>query len=523
MFKTLRISFALKNAYRVNAILFALKQIPLLKKALPQSLYQAKGLKIFANILATLWELITIFLWKALYFITMVCGIGLLYQKLPTDQSFLHILFWLTITGAFLNTYIFNPSRDKYYAMILLRMNARSYTLSNYVYTLLKLIIGFLPFTILFGRLQNVSLWLLLLMPFSIAGAKLIVTAIVLTDYNRSGNIYNENKLQKYIWFAAALLLLIAYGLPAMGIALPLAVSIPLWIALIPAGLFALRYIYTFDAYRQLQQELLSQMAQQMDGVKHAAKKNSEKAISTNRAFVSKRKGFDYLNELFIKRHQKILWQASLKITLVCCCLLCGALLAMSFSAEIKESINLLILNWLPYFVFIMYAINRGTGFTQALFMNCDHSLLTYSFYKQPSNILKLFRIRLGEIMKINMAPAIVIGAGLSLLLFVSGGTTNPLNYVVLFVSILCMSLFFSVHYLTIYYLLQPYNAGTEIKSGTYRLVLSITYLLCFFMMQVKMPLLLFGCVCIVFCILYSITACILVYHFAPKTFRLRT
>ncbi len=50
---------------------------------------------------------------------------------------------------------------------------------------------------------------------------------------------------------------------------------------------------------------------------------------------------------------------------------------------------------FLPYFAFIMYAINRGTGFTRALFMNCDHSLLTYSFYKKPDMVLTLFRIRL--------------------------------------------------------------------------------------------------------------------------------
>ena len=99
-------------------------------------------------------------------------------------------------------------------------------------------------------------------------------------------------------------------------------------------------------------------------------------------------------------------------------------------------------MTWLPYFVFIMYAINRGTNFTQALFMNCDHSLLTYSFYKQPSFILRLFQIRLREIMKINAVPALVIGIGLALILFATGGTDNPLNYVVLVVSILCMSLF---------------------------------------------------------------------------------
>ena len=84
------------------------------------------------------------------------------------------------------------------------------------------------------------------------------------------------------------------------------------------------------------------------------------------------------------------------------------------------------------------------------------------------------------------------------------------------------MSLFFSVHYLTIYYLLQPYNAGTEMKSGTYQLVMSATYFVCFFLMQVRMPTLVFGAMCIVFCVLYSIVACILVYRFAPKTFRLR-
>ena len=82
--------------------------------------------------------------------------------------------------------------------------------------------------------------------------------------------------------------------------------------------------------------------------------------------------------------------------------------------------------------------------------MNCDHSLLTYSFYKQPRYILKLFQIRLREIVKINLLPALVIGAGLSILLYCSGGTEDPINYGILFVSILCMSVFFSVHYLVL-------------------------------------------------------------------------
>lgn len=196
--------------------------------------------------------------------------------------------------------------------------------------------------------------------------------------------------------------------------------------------------------------------------------------------------------------------------------------LLLYLKPEVKPNLNVMIMTWLPYFVFIMYAINRGTNFTQALFMNCDHSLLTYSFFKQPHFVLKLFQIRLREIMKINAVPAVVIGSGLALTLYTSGGTDHPVNYVILIVSILCMSMFFSVHYLTIYYLLQPYNAGTEIKSGTYRIVMTATYIVCFFLMQQRMPILIFGILTMVFFVLYGIVASILVFRFAPKTFKIR-
>ena len=44
MLKTLRISFSLKNTYRVNSILYSLKQVPLLRRLLPEALYQVRGL-----------------------------------------------------------------------------------------------------------------------------------------------------------------------------------------------------------------------------------------------------------------------------------------------------------------------------------------------------------------------------------------------------------------------------------------------------------------------------------------------
>ena len=115
MNKTLKISFSLKNTYRVNGILFSLKQIPLLKRLLPAALYKVKALKIFANILSILWEILFTFIGKFLYFVTMVCGIGILYKELPENEVFLHILLILTVIGSFVNTNLFNPTKDKYY------------------------------------------------------------------------------------------------------------------------------------------------------------------------------------------------------------------------------------------------------------------------------------------------------------------------------------------------------------------------------------------------------------------------
>ena len=524
MNKTLIISFSLKNTYRVNGILFSLKQIPLLKRLLPATLYRVKGLKIFANVLSVLWEIVSTFLGKFLYFITMVCGVGILYKGLPEAEVFLHILLFLTVIGSFVNTHLFNPTKDKYYAMILMKMDAREYTLINYFYSILKVIVGFLPFTILFGRNMDVPLWFCLLLPLCIAGMKLFAAAVTLWDYEKRGFGYNENKLSKYVWGCIALLLGIAYAPPAFGFAVPAVASMGIFLVCIPLGMASITRLTTFRDYYAINKELLAGLTNQMDSAAATKllKQANEKTISADTSITSSRKGFEYLNELFIKRHKKILWNSTKKISYICAFLVAAVLVGIYLLPEEKPIINKIVMTWLPYFVFIMYSINRGTNFTQALFMNCDHSLLTYSFYKQPKCILRLFQIRLREIMKINAVPALVIGGGLALILFATGGTDNPLNYVVLIVSILCMSLFFSIHYLTIYYLLQPYNAGTELKSGTYRIVLTVTYLICFGCMQLRMPIMIFGIMTIVFCVLYSIVASILVYRFAPQTFKIR-
>ena len=51
---------------------------------------------------------------------------------------------------------------------------------------------------------------------------------------------------------------------------------------------------------------------------------------------------------------------------------------------------------------------------------------------------------------------------------------------------------------------------------------MSLTYLICFAFIYLRMNAFVFGLIMIAFCVIYIIIASILVYRYASKTFRLR-
>ena len=154
MAKTLRISFELRNAYNVNSVIYALKQIFLIKKIIPESAYGMGNLKVLFNILALFKEITGAFIGKLLYIAVMIFMVSGLYKGVEQSDAYIHILFLLTFVGAMINTYLFNPARDKYYAIVLLRMNAKEYAIVNYGYELIKVFVGFM----LFGCILGLSL-----------------------------------------------------------------------------------------------------------------------------------------------------------------------------------------------------------------------------------------------------------------------------------------------------------------------------------------------------------------------------
>ena len=290
-------------------------------------------------------------------------------------------------------------------------------------------------------------------------------------------------------------------------------------------GIFSFIKINNFNEYRKMYKQILTNQnvyAVQNQTSTDIIKDTVAKQIEFDSNLTSNKKGFAYFHDIFVKRHKKILTEAVKKQAVV----ILGIAIIVSIIAFMNKDfagrVNGILLTYLPYFVFIMYMLNRGTTMTQAMFMNCDHSMLTYRIYRTPKVILGLFKERLKTLIIVNLLPTLIIAIALPVLLFITGGTDNVLNYFILFISIIAMSIFFSVHYLVMYYLLQPYNASTEIKSSTYKVVQGITYFVCWYMIQIQLPTVSFGIATIVFCILYCLISLILAYKYAPKTFKLR-
>ena len=520
MISTFFLSFRLKNAYRVNSILYSLKQLPIIKRILPEKLYGVRGLKILGNIISAIWEFIMIFLGKFLYIAFMIAAMLGIYQT-NSAATFLHIFFFLTICGGLMNTYLFDPTKDKYYAMFLMNMDAKEYTISNYLYQMIKVLIGFLPFTCFYGMSVGLPLWIMILCPIFVMMVKTFINSLSLIDFKRTKKVKNENLPTSVVWILLLVLLVCAYALPYISIVIPTWLFLIFFGLSLGLGIFGFYQIFHFPYYRFLYKQLLTNAPLVIDQTS-IRRDASLSQIELDTSLNSTKEGFSYFHELFVKRHRKILTKAIKKQTIV----LVGIAIVMSFLVKVNASVasttNHLMLVFLPYFVFIMYMLNRGTTLTQAMFMNCDHAMLSYRIYRKPNVILGLFKERLKTLIGLNLIPATVIGFTLALLLFLSGGTSNVYNYFVLFFSILAMSVFFSVHYLVMYYLLQPYNVHTEMKSSTYSVVQGVTYFVCYYMMQLRLPTFYFGLSVTAFCILYSLLSLWFAYRLAPKTFKLR-
>lgn len=268
-----------------------------------------------------------------------------------------------------------------------IKIDARKYGLSNYYYQLIKLVVGFLPFTILFGMILGVPLWIQIVLPFFVLAIKLIVMNYCIYDFKKTNKASNENLPTKFVWGFVGVCLLLAYGLPAINITLNQTIFLYIFILAIILGIVSLVKIHNFKDYRKMYKQILTESnvyMQEKNTGTQAMKDISLKQIELDKNYISNKSGFAYFHDLFVKRHRKTLTKAVKKQSVIILAIFVAIIIGIQINNEFRVKTNEILMVYLPYFVFIMYCINRSSSVTQAMFMNCDHSMLTYRIYRTP-------------------------------------------------------------------------------------------------------------------------------------------
>ena len=516
------LSFKLRITYRVNTIIYAIKQIPLIKKLIPDSVYGASGLKDLGYVIACIYEIIQMFLGKFIYlFLCLFLILNVIGSYKIND--FFNIMFYMSIIGSYLNTYMFEPSNDKYYAMMIMKMDAKKYTISNYFYNILKSVIGFIPPTIIFSLILKLNPFMSLLIPLFIGSIKINTGAFYLKRYEKNKFIADVNHKDILKWLIVVPSFILAYLLPIVHLSFPIIIYITFIIISILLLIKSIKYIYNFNDYYAIYKVILND--ENMNTIvingTDINKSAALNLLDDKHKFTSDKEGYAYFNELFIKRHNKVLYKFVKMVTIIICCIFLALLGTTIFIDEMKSLITEKILTIIPTFLFIMYYINTGQRVAKIFFMNCDSAMLTFSFYKERKVILNLFKERLKSIIKMNLIPSFALSIGIVILLLVAKNYSLS-EYALVFLSLNAMSVFFSVHNMIIYYLLQPYNANSDIKGGSFQIINMITYFACYYICQMKIDIHIFAISILIFSILYIIVALYLVNKYASKTFKIR-
>jgi hypothetical protein len=537
MLRTFITSFNVSFAESANTFIHFLKRIPLIGKKIPDSLYKGTDIKIFIGVVSQIFGIFGAVFRKALYLgIMLVLPAYLISRKTGLFfAAFLHIFFFLNlIYGAIMNGVVFDFTNNSAYTMVtLMRADARKYYISAMLF---KYITNFIYFII----------------PMIIAGAivkfspiKALTMLLLLTSFKFIGeycNIFMYKKTKKvlgkqnaFIFSFMVVALVLAYALPPFGLYInfePIFFNPFVIFAVFISWTAALIYLWNYKGYTAISKELLTKENQfdmtnlesdmAFGDVMLREDKLSKEELSS-KAYESKQ-GYNYLNAIFFNRHKKMLVNpVKFRIILIAVIFIASCALVIFLPNEnVKSEVYKGILHSAPFLVFLMYLLSTGEKICKAFFYNCDSSLLRYAYYREPKAILTNFTERLKYTLFLNILPALALCISIIGVLIIAGFGGKLISVVPVFLSILSLACFFSIHHLFMYYVIQPYTAQLIVKSPLYKIVNFIVYIICYSSGRIKTSSYIFTAAVIGVTIIYMVIALTVTYKVAPKTFKLK-
>lgn len=572
--KTLAKVLHLRSIIGYNSLVYALKKTPLIGKILPDRLYSTTFLKVIYWIFHVIREVFALFFSKmaglgsvylASLSITMLYGSVKMLGGMSKQYAFgmFALLFFLiyAFLGIVLNTKIFEKTTEKDYLVFMIRMNAKKLNMTLFGYDLFRMFLGYL-LTGLIPALLGVPVWCWLGIPVLAVFIKLFAAGFLTFRYKlksrRHKPLHGTPAGDMLKVFLICLPIPLVFFMVVGGYYVPVKYLFMISAAMILAGIWGLFELVT-SGHNLHRKALHDGVIIERETVRaEKARVKSFKRIKANGTVKGNKKGFEFLNALFVKRHFKMLMLKPIVCTgliLALIAFIIGGVIYDYYTTAGYEGCLKMVLTNLrnlflfkgfedplgqnevdSAFLFFRYAVqdhllaffipisifDNTYKSTQAMYINCDNSLMTFSFFKKPDKIIKLFDIRLKQLICVNLLPAMAMAIGCNLILFATGGQEYPFHYLINFVVIGCMSISFTMYWLSIYYLFQPYTKTASVKGGAYNAAFMAFGFLMSIIAWISVKSQILAVIMLVFTVTFVFFIRKLVLKKAPKTWKVK-
>lgn len=537
MQRTVNQVFGVRISSAVNRLIYYIRKLPLAGRLVPESLYAKvsakRALSVVAWILMILWGLISKLLYLGLMAYYPAVSIKLdsfAGYSNPHLLLFSHIFLIISfITAGVSNCTILEPKREKFIAVKLMRIQPDVYMKATLGYKYLTSFIYYIPALLLFVLLLDGTVMQALSLAVTVTLSRVIWEYIHLKLFEANGMVLVKQNL--IVWLTIGITYALAYA-PLLFPKVPLLGGILLsWVApviLIPLGVFALLRLAKYQDYRAVADAATKRDDPLLD-MGRLMKEAELKSVQTKAGETDltvrqdgqggNKQGYAFLNTLFFARHRSLILDPVRKRLALIAGL--GAAVCVVFAMN-ADAIGPVITGpsfFVPYLAFTLYLLSVGERVCRAFFYNCDLSMMRYSFYRAAAP--EHFRIRLLNLAGHNLLIASTFAAMLTLLARIVAPWSTP-DTVMLWISALCLSLFFTVHHLALYYLFQPYSTELNVKNPLYHVVNMGVSMLCGASLFFSIPLVNFTAIIGGVALVYLACTLILVSRFGHRTFRVK-
>lgn len=539
MQRTVNQVFSVRITSAVNRLIYYIRKLPLAGQLVPESLYAKvsakRALSVVAWILMLLWGLISKLLYLGLmayYPAVSIKPDSFAGYSNPQLILFSHIFLIISFIAAGVsNCIILEPKREKFVAVKLMRIQPDVYMKATLGYKYLTSFIYYIPALLLFVLLLDGTVMQALSLAVTVTLSRVIWEYIHLKLFELNGMVLVKHNL--IVWLTIGITYALAYA-PLLFPQVPLLGEMLLsWVApviLIPLGAFALLRLAKYHDYRAVTDAATKRDDPLLDMgrlVKEAELKSVQtKAGETDLSMRQdgqmqggNKQGYAFINNLFFARHRSLILEPVRKRLALVAGLGAAACAVFAMNADVIGGVITGPGFFVPYLAFALYFLSVGERVCRAFFYNCDLSMMRYSFYRAAAR--EHFWIRLLKLAGHNLLIASTFAAMLTLLARIVAPWSTP-DTVMLWISALSLSLFFTVHHLALYYLFQPYSTELNTKNPFYHVLNMGVSMVCGASLFFSIPLATFTVIAAGLGVICLVGSLILVSKLGHRTFRVK-